>query len=293
MDQETLVLGDNTLPMVKVRPGVIFEILNSYSRRDDAGSRVVGTLMGIKRESGIEITECFVVPHHEKVSDAYVAINKDYHNNMVNFRKQINKREFVVGWFSTTSTTSSAYVTDNCSLIHEFFANECEDPVHLVVDTVLSPDVEHMNIKAYMSKPLIVGTFPLGNVFQSLRVQVDLSNPAEVQCLYQMINQQSNQWSSATTTSQIAEIQDSYAAATSSLSAAISAAIAHVEKVGASVDPKVNLAISDAFAALHSVKKEEFDAIYQNKADGLLMISYITALTKTQLVVAEKLNAVL
>jgi len=293
MDQETLVIGDSTLPVVKVRPCVIFEILNSFSRRAEAGSRVVGTLMGVKRENGIEVTECFVVPHHEKVNDAYVAINKDYHNNMVNFRKQINKREIVVGWFSTTSSNSTAYVSDNCSLIHEFFANECEDPVHLVVDTILAPDTEHMNLKAYMSKPLVVGAFALANVFQSLRVQVDMSNTAEAQCLHQMISQQGTEWVTTTTTSEIADMEGSYAAATASLSDAINKAVAHVEKAGASVDPSVNLAISDAFAALHSVKKEDFDTIYQNKADGLLMVSYITALTKTQLVVAEKLNAVL
>jgi translation initiation factor 3 subunit F len=293
MDQETLVLGDNFLPVVKVRPGVIFDILNSFSRRDEAGNRVVGTLMGVKRENGIEITECFVVPHHEKVSDAYVAINKDYHNNMVNFRKQINKRELVVGWFSTTSSNCGPYVTDNCSLIHALYANECEDPVHLVVDTVLGPDTDHVNIKAYMSKPLEVGSFALANVFQSLRVHIDMSNPAEVQCLHNMISQQNDQWAETTTTATIAEMQGSYATATASLSDAIAKAVAHVEKVGANVDPSVNLAISDAFAALHSVKKEDFDAIYQDKADGLLMISYITSLTKTQLVVAEKLNAVL
>ena len=235
-----------------------------------------------------------MVPHHEKSDEIYVAINKDYHNSMLGFRKQINKRELVVGWFSTTSSSRTEYVTDNCSLIHEFYSNECSNPVHVVVDTLLPSNIEHMLIKAYMSKPILVGTFALGNVFQSLRVQLDMTNEQEVLCLYQMIHGQEKglAWKCTSTVADIASAQDSFKHASLCLSKIINKAIQYVES-SQDVNPQISFAIADAIATLHSVKREDFDSIFASKRDTLLMISYLTAMTKTQLVVAEKLNAVL
>ena len=233
------------------------------------------------------------MPHHEKSDDIYVAINKDYHNSMYGVRKQINKREVVVGWFSPSSSGKADYVSDNCSLIHEFYSNECANPVHVVIDTKLPTDAEHLNIKAYMSKPLMVGAFALANIFQSLRVTVNMSKENEVLCIYKMIHGQEEKWNNSTTVSTIESAQESFQLATLCLSDTIKKAIAVVENNTDDVKPEVGAAIAEAVAALHSVKKDDFDAIYQNKSDNLLMISYITSLTQTQLTVAEKLNAIL
>ena len=213
---------------------------------------------------------------------------------MLGFRKQINKRELVVGWFSTTSSSRTDYVTDNCSLIHEFYSNECANPVHVVVDTLLPSNIEHMLIKAYMSKPILVGTFALGNVFQSLRVQLDMSNEQEVLCLYQMIHGQADglAWKNTSIISTISSAQDSFKCASVCLGNTINKAIHYVES-SKDVNPQIHVAIADAIATLHSVKKEDFDAIFSSKKDTLLMISYLTEMTKTQLIVSEKLNAVL
>ena len=138
---EALSLGDapNTV-VVKLHPTVVFSVLNNFVRRSDRETRVIGTLLGTITNGVIEITECFGVPHMEKKDELFVAINKDYHKTMYNFHRRINRKEKIVGWYTTTSA-EGALINDNSSLIHDFYSQECEHPVHIVVDTTLAGNV--------------------------------------------------------------------------------------------------------------------------------------------------------
>lgn len=135
---EALSLGDapNTI-VVKLHPTIVFSVLNNFVRRSDRETRVIGTLLGTVTNGCIEITECFGVPHMEKKDELFVAINKDYHKTMYNFHRRINRKEKIVGWYTTTSA-EGALINDNSSLIHDFYSQECENPVHIVVDTTLA-----------------------------------------------------------------------------------------------------------------------------------------------------------
>jgi hypothetical protein len=135
---EALSLGDapNTI-VVKLHPTVVFSVLNNFVRRSDRETRVIGTLLGTVTNGCIEITECFGVPHMEKKDELFVAINKDYHKTMYNFHRRINRKEKIVGWYTTTSA-EGALINDNSSLIHDFYSQECDHPVHIVVDTTLA-----------------------------------------------------------------------------------------------------------------------------------------------------------
>ena len=62
MDQETLILGDNTLPTIQIHSTVVFDILNSFSRRDDLSNRVVGTLLGSVKDDCIEVSFMSLFP---------------------------------------------------------------------------------------------------------------------------------------------------------------------------------------------------------------------------------------
>jgi len=39
-----------------------------------------------------------------------------------------------------TTTSNGEFIVDTTSLIHDFFSKECDDAVHLVVDSTLSTD---------------------------------------------------------------------------------------------------------------------------------------------------------
>jgi len=47
----------------KLHPVVILSILDQYKRRNEDQERVIGTLLGIRNGSSVQITNCFPVPH--------------------------------------------------------------------------------------------------------------------------------------------------------------------------------------------------------------------------------------
>ena len=73
---------------------------------------------------------------------------------MLALYNRTNRKKSVVGWYASAAlpveeggvvskvSTNNDLILDTSSLIHEFYAGECDegDPVHLVVDTRLQQD---------------------------------------------------------------------------------------------------------------------------------------------------------
>ncbi|CAI0443534.1 unnamed protein product [Linum tenue] len=92
----------------KVHPLVVFNICDCYVRRPDQAERVIGTLLGSVLPDGtVDIRNSYAVPHNES-----------------------SDQEVIVGWYST-----GLGVSGGSALIHEFYAREVPNPVHLTVDT--------------------------------------------------------------------------------------------------------------------------------------------------------------
>lgn len=62
-------------------------------------------------------------------------------------------------------------VTTHSSVIHEYYVRECNNPVHLTVDTTLT-NTTRMAIKAYVCVPLGVPNGKQGSMFTPVKVQV-------------------------------------------------------------------------------------------------------------------------
>ncbi len=116
---------------------MVFSILNSFSRRSDKDSRVIGTLLGEVRDNVVTVTECFAEPFSEIIEERRVTMYNEYRRTMYAFHRRNNKKEVMLGWYTTT-TSKGEFINDNSSLIHDSFAKEIEHPIHLVVDTTLS-----------------------------------------------------------------------------------------------------------------------------------------------------------
>ena len=82
------------------------------------------------------------------------------------------------------------FTVDNSSLIHDFYRGECQEPIHLVVDSHLTGD--NFGIRAFVSSPMVVGLSSFANMFQEVRVQAVLTD-GEVSCLHQIIHGQMEQ----------------------------------------------------------------------------------------------------
>jgi translation initiation factor 3 subunit F len=313
-DAPTLIAGTNnsttsatpagTARVVLVHPLAIVQVLDHHGRRhhDNVGStsenggtssmndqsRVIGTLLGRIDGNVIEITNCFAVPHAERGDE--VAIGKDFNRKMLALHMRSSK-DIVVGWYA--SAAGESLVADTSSLIHEFYAGECEDndPVHLVVDTRLINDC--LQIKAYQSSPLIVQGDHVGNIFHELQICMH-SNEAETICLREMIK--SSSISNGTEKATDAPSAEGLQVSLEKLYQLLDSTLAYVNSVvdgTIPMNPEKGRQISDTLAAIPRVRPEIFDKLFHNALQDLLMVTYLSNLTRTQMEIAEKLNATL
>jgi len=129
---------------VKVHPVVLFNIVDAYERRNLDQRRVIGTLLGSTDKSGaVEVTNCFVVKHLE--TEEEVAIDIELAQELYELYRKVNGNETIVGWFATGDEDVNEYSV----LIHEYYTRQTPNPVHLVI----TPSKAGVGIKAFVSTP--------------------------------------------------------------------------------------------------------------------------------------------
>jgi len=291
---------------VLVHPLVVFHILDHHTRRQEAGSRVIGTLLGRRTDSTTaEITNVFSVPHAERGDE--VAIGKDFNRTMLSLHTRTNRREIVVGWYATTassassdSDSSSNLLPDTSSLIHEFYAGEADDgdPIHLVVDTRLAKGNDNIPIRAYRSVPIVIQGEHLGNLFHEVRLSLH-SNEPETICLHEMIA--SNRPSAADEDGENGNkdlpppsSDDALQVSMEKLDSLLASALKYVDSVVEGkipADAETGRLLADTLATVPRVRPDVFDRIFHDSLQDLLMVTYLSNITRTQITIAEKLNA--
>ena len=166
----TLPVGatENT---VRVHPVVIFTICDAYIRRNENQERVIGTLLGTIGDGVVDIKNCYAVPHSE--SNDQVAVDVVHHQTMAELQSKVNASERIVGWFSTGTDVSGSD-----ALIHNFYTNECPNPVHVILDTDISQSGSV--VKAFVSRVLSVQGNQLAREFQEVPCEVKASEAERV-----------------------------------------------------------------------------------------------------------------
>ena len=122
---------------------------------------------GTAEKGVVEVTNCFCVPHKEY--DDQVEAELNYAMDLYDLNHRVNIHENIVGWWATGKD-----VTNHSSVIHEYYARECNNPVHLTVDTTLV-NTTRMGIKAYVCVQLGVPNGKQGCMFTPARVEVSHS----------------------------------------------------------------------------------------------------------------------
>lgn len=224
-----------------------------------------------------------------------MAIGKDFNKQMLALHMRANRKEVVVGWYASAGlgddgASPADLVADTSSLIHDFYAGETDegDPVHLVVDTRLLSDT--IQARAFKSTPVTLQGEPLANLFHELKLTM-ASSEAETICLQEMVkSSDGNEEADATTTDNIEPLQ----ASMEKLVALLDTALTYVDSVvdgKVSPDAELGRQIADALATVPRVRPEVFDQLFNDSLQDLLMVTYLSNITKTQMAVAEKLNA--
>jgi translation initiation factor 3 subunit F len=262
----------------------------------------------------VEVTNCFAVPHAERGDE--VAIGKDFNKQMLALYNRTNRKETVVGWYASAAAAatttdeqggggstvhkSADLIADTSSLIHEFYAGESEegDPIHLVVDTRLHLDA--ISIRAFRSTPVIVQGEPLANLFHEVRLSLQSSEPETI-CLNKMAKAQEQLQSNSNNNNTIVATTNKEEDSSVTLQVSmeklyhlLETALQYVDSVveGKVVpDPEVGRQIADTLASVPRVRPEVFDRLFNDSLQDLLMTTYLSNITRTQLAIAEKLNA--
>lgn len=216
---------------------------------------------------------------------------------MLALHLRANPRETVVGWYATAlpdennpESGECKCIADTSSLIHEFYAGECDDdPIHLVVDTSLTTD--SVALRAYKSVPVTVRGEPLANMFHEIRLSVKSSESERI-CIDRMIGASSTPEGANPTADETAALQVSM----EKLLEMLETCSEYVDKVvdgTISPDNEVGRDISETLNSVPRIRPEVFDKMFNDSLQDLLMVTYLSNITKTQLTIAEKLNQTL
>lgn len=278
---------------VRLRPVVLFSILDHFLRRNKDQSRVIGTLLGSVHGGVVEVRNCFPVPHVEKTEEV-VAVGKDFNRNMLALHRRVNPKEAIIGWYATSPDGSA--ISEFSCLIHDFYASECARPLHLVIDTSLrSP---RLSVRTLISTPLSIADKVVVK-FQQIKCSFE-PTAAERIGLNMMLH--NGAAFKNTSTGPV----DSRALATSLTSdiGGLEAAITKLQSVLKTVsdyvdavvegrtepDIAIGRRIADTLASVPRVDPSVFDKMFNDSLQDLLMVVYLSQLTRTQIAIAEKLT---
>ncbi|CAM6089045.1 unnamed protein product [Calypogeia fissa] len=259
----------------KLHPTVLFNICDSYIRRNDQQERVIGTLLGsVSSDGTVDIRNSYAVPHNE--SSEQVAVDIDYHRNMFDLHQRVNAKEVIVGWYST-----GAGVSGSDALIQDFYAREVTNPVHLTVDTTFSD--EKTCIKAYVSTNLTLGDRQLAAQFHEIQLDLRLIEAERIG--FDVLKK--------TVVDKLPNDLEGLEGTIQRLHTMIDTVFRYVDDVvegRIAPDNAIGRYLADTMAVVPRITPDAFDKLFNDSVQDVLLVLYLANLTRTQLTLAEKLN---
>ncbi|KAG4181518.1 hypothetical protein ERO13_A10G233100v2 [Gossypium hirsutum] len=259
----------------KVHPLVIFNICDCYVRRPDQAERVIGTLLGSVLPDGtVDIRNSYAVPHTESAEQ--VALDIEYHHNMLVSHQKVNPKEVIVGWYST-----GLGVTGGSALIHDFYSREVSNPIHLTVDTGFRNG--EGTVKAFVSVNLALGDRQLAAQFQE--IPLDLCMVEAERVGFDILKK--------TAVDKFPNDLEGMEVTMGRLSALIDDVYKYVDDVvegRVPADNNIGRFIAETVASLPKLSPPAFDKLMNDSLQDQLLLLYLSSIARTQLGLAEKLN---
>ncbi|PWN34179.1 Mov34-domain-containing protein [Meira miltonrushii] len=308
------VLNSRSLSGVQVHPVALFSILDHYLRRSDQESeedgetekvegenapsktRVIGTLLGTRNGTEVEIRSCFAVPHLE--TSEQVQVDMDFHQKMYELHHRVNPEEVIVGWYATDPKLNMY-----TSLIQDFYSRETapHQAIHLTVD----PDVRSdMGVKAYVSAPVGLSVKPENAAFVPLSVNL-LSAPSERPSLALMARAQGGLQGTTVAggSGVMLNDMDALSASLESVQAQLRRVLQYVREVldgKRKGDPIVGRYVIDAVSTVPiaaTVDKSgattgasDLETLFNSHLQDVLMVSYLANVVRSQAEIAGRLT---
>ncbi|EIW68555.1 hypothetical protein TREMEDRAFT_74088 [Tremella mesenterica DSM 1558] len=155
--------------LIVVHPSVIASILIHHQRRPATSTvqRVIGTLLGIRNETGleVEVRSSFAVPHSE--GEEAVTIDMPFQQSMAGLISRAGPKEVIVGWYAT-----DAEINANSALMQAYFTAQSSPyaAIHLTVDMNLTPEGNGLGVRGWFAQQ--IGDKSENCVFMPVPVQV-------------------------------------------------------------------------------------------------------------------------
>jgi len=267
---------------------VVLGILDHYKRRNERETRVIGTLLGEYDETKTEcnIKNCFATPHDESVDQ--ICLDDQYLQTMLALHRRVNPTEQVVGWYSTQDN-----ITYVCSCLHQNYKKWVEEPVLLTVDV----DVTKLNrlaVKGYVGKQIKVGQKTSLARFENVNVDVTAyeSEKIAIDALINGAPDNDRLDAPATILTDFENLENSLGR----LHGLIQSVCKYLQKVQSGEikgDTEVGMAIAQAVAVVPHLSNIAFEKMFTQNARDLLMVMYLTNVTRSHLILADKINYLL
>jgi len=262
---------------VSVHPVVIFSVLDHFIRRNE-GHRVIGTLLGVINEGQIEVRSSFPVPHTE---GDQLAVDMDFHTNMLDLHHKVSPKETIVGWYSTGGD-----IDENSVMIHDFYSKKMNiAPIHVTIDTNLGN--LSLAVKAFTSVPVIFNEKTLGSQFLPIPIEVQALDTEKigVDALTKSTN------GNKAIVSDLENLESSIKKLDSMLEN-VSGYVNRVLEKKVEGDTNVGRFLASAISALPKLEPSELERLFNNNVQDLLLVVYLANLTRTQLALSEKLQRI-
>ncbi|KAG8739369.1 hypothetical protein FRC10_005688 [Ceratobasidium sp. 414] len=270
---------------VTIHPVALFSILDHFLRRTESQERVIGTLLGTRTETEIEVKSSFAVIHNE--TDEQVALDMDYHRTMYDLHQKVNPKEVIVGWYST-GTDLNTY----SALIQNFYSQETApyQAVHVVLDTGVREGVKQ-GVKAYVSSPVGVHPKPENCVFLPVPCELRL-HEAEMSGL-DLLRAASNSSKNTASPAQDLEVLEQAIAGVSDM---IDRVLTYVRKVLSGEiegDATVGRYLLDTLkASSTSLDQEKLETLFNSQLQDTLTISYLANIVRSEVEVSSRMALV-
>eukprot|EP00932_Pfiesteria_piscicida_P017156 SRR837773.4049.p1 GENE.SRR837773.4049~~SRR837773.4049.p1 ORF type:complete len:344 (-),score=139.87 SRR837773.4049:122-1090(-) len=278
----------------RVHPVAVLKILDAYVRRPENAKRIIGTLLGwISEGSIVDITDSFPIVHRD--TDEIAFMDQEYHKQMVSLRQKVSPREVVVGWFATGTEINPLSAN-----IHKYYCFKesgfnatavLPSPIHLLVDTTLKN--QQLSMKAFVN----VRTVTAENLLQfhevPLRVQTSAAEKSGISQLMQARRANREAAQSGAAPKGIGSL-DGFQGGLKELLSLFRRVREYVQAVQsgkAKGDLQVGRGLTAALCAEPVIDVGAVEQLCNNSLQDALMVVYLSNLTKTQISIAERINA--
>uniref|UniRef100_A0A7S3D2Q0 Eukaryotic translation initiation factor 3 subunit F n=1 Tax=Palpitomonas bilix TaxID=652834 RepID=A0A7S3D2Q0_9EUKA len=275
------VRGTTGTSKCNVHPVVLFNIVDHFSRRNEGAEMVIGTLLGVRHADGsVEVKNSFPVPFEDQMDS--VAVDTNYHKVLFDLHKKVSAKETIVGWYS-----SSPEVNESTAIIHSFYADEAKSPVHLTLDCALKSG--SLNLKAFIANDVNLEGARVATQF--VPIPCEKTYTAEEKSGVDYLKRLQSGSRGRRTSEMMFNDLEGLDKSMRKLIELVDDVHEHVGKILSGEEepnPKLGRHLMDTIMELPKLKLEQFEEAFQQNLQDLLMVAYLSTLTRAQLHLAAK-----